>query len=485
MTSDKIRDKFINFFKRLNHEFIVSSSLVPADPTVLFTSAGMQQFSSYLSGDVIPPYSRACSYQKCFRTSDIDKVGDEFHHTFFEMLGNWSFGDYFKEEAIKWALDLLLGQYGLKKENIWISVFKGSKNIKKDIESIRIWKKNGIPRQRICEFGMEDNFWGPVSATGPCGPCTEIYYDRGEKFRTRPCDLAGCGPGCHCGRFVEIWNLVFMEYKKNADGAFSKLPAKNVDTGAGLERLTAVLQNKESDYETDLFWPLITKISELSGKSYAENKRSFRIIADHIRAVNFLIADNILPGKEDRGYILRRLLRRSIILGKLLEIPKNFLIPLSQLVINQYSLLYPELKQKENDILIVVQNEEEKFSKTLFQGIKRFNIIAEKALKDEKEMIDSEEVFHLYDTYGFPFELTKELAQEKGLKVDEKKFKEKFKQHQEISRAGAGKKFGGHDIYALGDEVQRLKATKLHTATHFFGWVKSNLKRSGFTSLPA
>jgi len=466
MNSNEVRKIFINFFKQLDHKIIPSSSLIPADPTVLFTSAGMQQFIPYLSGETIPPYPRACSYQKCFRTSDIDKVGDEFHHTFFEMLGNWSFGDYFKEKAIKWSLDLLVGKYGLKKDKIWVTVFKGNNDIKKDTESIEIWMRNGIPRERILEFGMEDNFWGPVSTTGPCGPCSEIYYDRGEKFRTKKCDLSNCGPGCHCGRFVEIWNLVFMEYKKNVDETFSKLPAKNVDTGAGLERLTAVLESKESDYETDLFLPLIKKISELSGKSYENNKKPFRIIADHIRASCFLIADGIFPSKEDRGYILRRLLRRVIRFGKTIDMPKNFLIPLSQIVINQYSLLYPELKHKENDILTIVQNEEEKFEKTLLLGLKKFNKIAKETINKNKKNIDPEYVFHLYDTYGFPFELTKELAKERGLNVDEKSFREKFKKHQEISRAGVEKKFGGHNIYAIKDEKAKIKATKLHTATH-------------------
>lgn len=298
----------------------------------------------------------------------------------------------------------------------------------------------------------------------------DLYRPLGElprkEFKLRECNLPHCGPGCRCGRFIEIWNLVFMEYKKNIDGSFSKLPAKNVDTGLGLERLTAVLEKKKSAYETDLFLPLIKKIFELSGKSYEENKRQFRIIADHIRASSFLIADGIFPSKEDRGYILRRLIRRAIRFGKTINMPKNFLIPLSQIVIDQYSFLYPELKHKENDILTIIQNEEEKFEKTLSLGLKKFNKIIKKTKEEGKKNIDPEDVFHLYDTYGFPFELTEELAKEKGLNVDEKGFKEKFKEHQKISRAGAEKKFGGHNIYLIKDEELRKKATKLHTATH-------------------
>ncbi|MGC9049245.1 MAG: alanine--tRNA ligase, partial [Patescibacteria group bacterium] len=462
MKARQIRQSFLDFFKEKAHQIVASSSLIPADPTVLFTSAGMQQFVPYLSGEVEPPYRRAASCQKCFRTSDIDRVGDESHHTFFEMLGNWSFGDYFKEEAIEMALELLMINYHLPLDRLWVTVFKGERNIPKDEESIKFWQKNGISRDRIKEFGTEDNFWGPVGFSGPCGPCSEIHYDRGEKFRTSECDIKGCGPNCHCGRFVEIWNLVFMEYNKTKDGKFEKLPAKNVDTGAGLERLACVLQKTKSNFETDLFLPIIQKIESLSKTSYSQQPKAYRIIADHIRGICFLIADGVLPSKEDRGYVLRRIIRRAMRYSKFLELGKQFLIPIAQVVIDQYKDIYPELQSRQTDILTVIQNEEERFSKTLGEGLKRFEKIVSRIdmnLPPVSRIIPSQEVFHLYDTYGFPFELTKELAEERGLGVSKEDFEKEFSKHQEISRAGVKKKFGG--VGEWGEKV-----APHHTATH-------------------
>ena len=367
-TSLQIRQIFLDFFQKKGHQLIPSSSLIPADPTVLFTSAGMQQFIPYLSGKVKPPYQRACSIQKCFRTSDIINVGDNFHHTFFEMLGNWSFNDYFKEEAIDLALDLLTNYFHLSIDRLWITIFQGEGGIAGDQEAKQIWQRHGIPAEHIKEFGMADNFWGPVGASGPCGPCSEIHYDCGVKARQQKCDLPHCGPNCHCGRFVEIWNLVFMEYFCSPNKKYTPLPVKNIDTGAGLERLTAILQNKQSDYQTDLWKPIMDKINELAIIDHSMNPRAHRIIADHLRAIIFLIADGILPSKEDRGYALRRLIRRSIRYSRLIEINDKSIFVLIQIIINQFSITYPELKQHQEEIQVIVEKEITKFRRALGKG---------------------------------------------------------------------------------------------------------------------
>lgn len=466
MHSQEIRKKFLEFFIRKGHQIIPSSSLIPADPTALFTTAGMQQFTSYLSGEIEPLYRRAASCQKCFRTSDIDSVGDEWHHTFFEMLGNWSFGDYFKKEAINWAFEFLTTDFKFEKSKLWVTVFKGEEGIPKDTEAIQFWQKAGIPKDRIREFGIKDNFWGPVGEAGPCGPCSEIHYDQGREARKRKCSFKDCGPNCACGRFIEIWNLVFMEFKKTTDGRYLPLPAKNIDTGAGLERLAAILQNKRSNFETDLFLPIIQEMESLVDISYIDQPRAYRIIADHLRGICFLIADGVLPSKEDRGYLLRRIIRRAIRYGKLINCPKNFLISLAQVVINQYQDIYPELHSRQTDILTVVQNEEEKFSRTINEGLKKFKKVVSRVDSSKTKIISGKEVFHLYDTYGFPFELTKELAEERGLKVNEKDFQQEFIKHQEISRAGVKRKFGGLGISEADSQEEIVIKTKLHTATH-------------------
>jgi len=476
MLSSQIRKTFIDFFRAKRHQIIPSSSLIPADSSVLFTTAGMQQFVPYLSGEVVPPWARAASCQKCFRTTDIDKVGDEFHHTFFEMLGNWSFGrgdnGYSKKQAIIWALEFLVDKLSLSKERIWVTVFKGEKSIPFDKESFLLWQQQGIPKERIYSFGMEDNFWGPTSETGPCGPCSEIYYDRGVSFKKRKCSQSGCGPGCNCGRFVEVWNLVFMEYnrklKVSTKGGsasesyeYLKLPVKNIDTGAGLERLTCILQEKNSDYETDLFSPLIKQISRLSSVNYQENPKAFRIIADHLRGICFLIAEGILPSREDRGYILRRILRRAIRYCRALSLPKNFLISLAEFFISKEQNIYPELGHKKNDILTVIQNEEDKFGKTLKQGLKQFNKIADKIIKRGGKSVSGQDAFYLFETYGLPIEMTEEMAKEKGLIVLSQDFKQALKKHQEISRTGAKKKFGGHGLTGTESKEERARKTKL------------------------
>ncbi len=467
MISKEIRKKFLNFFRKKGHKIVPSSSLLPEDTTVLFTTAGMQQFTLYLQGekDPVVDFGRRhlASCQKCFRTDDIDEVGDDTHHTFFEMLGNWSIGQdtekgYFKEGAVKYALEFFVDVLGLDKNRLWATVFKGEKNIPKDEELKRIWQENRIPEERIREFGVKDNFWGPVGKRGPCGPCSEIFYDRGESFG---CGAVECAPNCgNCKRFVELWNLVFMEYFKDEDGSYKLLSQKNVDTGVGFERLVALLQHKSSAYETDLFLPVIQELERISSKKYEElrelkeEKRIFRILADHIRSIVFLTADGVLPLNVEQGYILRRILRRAIRFGKVLNLPNNFLVPLAKKVIEIYKDVYPEVKSSQTDTLTVIQKEEERFEKTLKKGLKQLEKVSAKG------KISGSDAFHLYDTYGFPLELTEELAKEKGIKVDKEGFKEEFKKHQEISRAGVEKKFGGIGKGAT------YTATKLHTATH-------------------
>ncbi|MCD6178204.1 alanine--tRNA ligase [bacterium] len=461
MNSREIRKKFLDFFREKAHKIVPSSSLIPEDQSVLFTTAGMQQFSLYLAAkkDVLKDFGtrHLASCQKCVRTGDIESIGDDTHHVFFEMLGNWSIGEdekgYFKEGAIKYALEFLLDRLNLDKNRLWITIFKGEKDIPKDKESFDFCRKKGFPEERILEFGMEDNFWGPPAKTGPCGPCLEIFYDRGEEYG---CKSKDCGPNCpRCKRFVELWTLVFMEYLKDQEGKYILLNQRNVDTGMGLERLTAILNNKPSAYETDLFLPIISKIENLSGKKYQENKKIFRILADHIRASVFIASEGVLPSNVERGYILRRLLRRMIRFGRMQGLRSGFLIDLGKVVIENYRDIYPELQSHQADILTVFQNEEEKFARTLERGLKETNAILEKG------DIEGKDAFRIYETYGFPLEMIEEIAKEKGRKIKNKEsFQEAFKKHQEISRAGAEKKFGG-----IGKEAT-YEATKLHTATH-------------------
>ena len=462
MTPIELRKQFLDFFKKRGHKIVPSSSLIPEDKTVLLTSAGMQQFIPYLSRekDVVEKFGTChlASIQKCFRTPDIEEVGDENHHTFFEMMGNWSIGEdeekeYFKERAIKLALDFFVGELGLKKEKFWVTIFKGENDIPRDEKALKVWQENGISKERIKEFGLEDNFWGPVGEKGPCGPCSEIHYDRGEEFG---CGSKNCGPNCkNCERFVELWNLVFMEYNKQKDGSFDKLPRRNVDTGIGFERLVALLQKKNSVYETALFSPLIKKIEQISGWKYEDKKRVFRIIADHIRGSVFLIADGVVPNNVERGYVLRRVLRRTIRYGKILKLPDNFSINLAKKVIEIYQQVYPEVKSKQEEILTVIEKEEEKFEKTLERGLKELD----RLIQGGKE-ISGKEAFCLYETYGFPLEMTEEIAKEKGIKLEKEGFKEALEKHKKVSRAGVERKFGG-----VGREAS-YEAAKLHAATH-------------------
>ncbi len=423
MDSTRLRKNFLDFFAKRGHTIVLSSSLIPTDPSVLFTTAGMQQFKEFFLGKESPYGKRVISCQKCFRTSDIEIVGDESHLTFLEMLGNFSFGDYFKEEAIKLAYDFLFKELKISLEDVFFTVFEGDKDVPADGESISIWRKLGVLENKIKKCGREDNFWGPTGEEGPCGPTTEIHING-----------------------IEVWNLVFNEYYQDKNGRLTPLKQKGVDTGMGFERLVMVCQKKNSVYETDLFLPIMNEIP-------GQNEKAKRIIADHIKSSVFLISEGIFPSNVERGYILRRVLRRAIRYGKLLDLPKHFLITLAQKVIEIYRNIYPEVKSKETDILTVIQNEEEKFEKTLVEGLKQFEKIA-------REDILGIDAFHLYDTYGFPLELTEELAKEKGLKVDKKGFEEAFKKHQELSRTASAGMFKG----GLADTGEI--ATKYHTATH-------------------
>jgi len=433
MTSKELRKAFLNFFEKKEHKIVPSGFLLPADPTCLFTTAGMQQFKEYFLGKESPFGKNVASCQKCFRTSDVDEVGDESHLTFIEMLGNFSFGSYFKEEAIKLAYKFLFKELKLPLKDAVFTVFEGDKMVPFDEKSFLIWRKLGIPENKIKKYPKSENFWGPTGEEGPCGPTTEIYF-----------------------RNIEIWNLVFNEYYRDKDGKLTLLKQKGVDTGMGLERLVMAVQQKPSVYETDLFEPIITEIRnwKLEIGNWKLCERSERIIADHIRGAAFLISEGILPSNVERGYVLRRVLRRAIRYGKVLGLASGFLIPLAKKVIEIYKDIYPEVKSKEADTLTVIQNEEEKFEKTLGKGLKQFEKIAIKG------NISSINAFHLYDTYGFPLELTEELAKERGLTIDKKGFEEAFKKHQEISRAGVEKKFSG-----IGKEAG-YQAVKLHTATH-------------------
>lgn len=455
MRANEIRKQFINFFKEKHHIEIPGTPLTFPDPTLLFVNAGMVQFKPYFLGEKKPPAKKIVNCQKCFRTVDIEKVGTNGRSlTFFEMLGNWAVGDYWKGKAINYAFELLTKRFKIPTEKLWVSVFKGNGKIFPDEESERIWKKLGIPSKRIIKLGMEDNFWigGPI---GPCGPCTEIYYDLGESVG---CQKKECKPGCECDRFLEIWNLVFMEYYKDEKGNYSLLPLKNVDTGAGLERLAVVLQGKTNVFNTDLFCSIIREIKMMSHEG--KNEKAERIIADHIKGAVFLISEGVLPSNVERGYILRRILRRTIRYGKLLKLPKNFSIHLAQKVVEIYKDVYPEVKANETDILTVIQNEQEKFEKTLEEGLKHFKKEIENCKLKKSNEIPGKVAFDLYQSYGFPLELTKEMAKEEGFLVDEKEFRKEFEKHREISRAGAEKKFGG-----IGKKAT-YEATKLHTATH-------------------
>jgi alanyl-tRNA synthetase len=455
MLAKELKSKYLEFFKEKGHKVIENAPLIPEnDPTVLFTTAGMHPLIPFLLGHPHPLGKRLVNVQKCLRTDDIDKIGDDFHLTFFEMLGNWSLGDYWKEEAIKWSWEFLTDKkwLGLDKERLYVSVFAGDEDAPRDEESARIWESLGLPKEKIFFLPKKDNWWGPAGNTGPCGPDTEMFWDTGKE----PCSKE-CKPGCPCGKYFEIWNDVFMEYNKTAEGKYEPLKQKNVDTGMGVERTTAVLQGKKSVYEIETMKPIVEKIKEISKiiNPDENQEKSIRIITDHIRASVFILAEGIEPSNKDHGYVLRRLIRRSIRHGKLIGIDKDFLEEIAKVVIEIYKEDYPELEKNKEFILTQIKKEETKFRNTLSQGIKKFFEIVKK-----EKYISGKNAFLLFQSFGFPIEMTKELAKENNIEVDEKGFEEEFKKHQEISRVGAEKKFKG----GLADTSE--KTTRLHTATH-------------------
>lgn len=454
MKAQELREAYVEFFKKRGHAYIRSASLVPEnDPTVLFTTAGMHPLVPYLLGQKHPEGKRLVNYQKCIRTGDIDEVGDSSHLTFFEMLGNWSLGDYFKEESIAFSYAFLTEVLKLRIEQISITAFEGEGTIPRDEETADIWHKAGIPKDQIYFYGRSENWWGPAGQTGPCGPDTEIFFDDG-----RPKCCPDCGPACRCGKFTEIWNNVFMEYFKDAEGNFSPLEHKNVDTGMGLERVLRIINGKETVFDTELFANIIAKIEEITGKGYSEEKKSFRIIADHVRAAAFIMGDGVLPARIGQGYILRRLIRRASRYLSALGIDDVVMESICEVVIDDYKDSYPELERNRDQILSSMRAEEEKFHSTLKKGLRRFDEMIEGCA--EGTTLDGIQVFRLYDTFGFPIELTKELAEEKGFAVDIKDFDNRFKDHQEVSRGGSDQKFKG----GMADNGE--ETTKLHTATH-------------------
>ena len=451
----EIREKYINFFESKGHKQIPSAPVVPEnDPSVLFNTAGMQPLVPYLMGQPHPYGTRLCDYQKCMRTNDLDEVGDVTHHTFFEMLGNWSLGDYFKKESISWSFELLTKVLNIPVERLAVTVFKGNDIVAADNESADIWRQMGINDKRIKFLGEDDNWWPNMELTGPCGPDTEIFYFRSEDEIPEEFDPED-------DRWVEIWNNVFMQYNHNEDGTFTELPKKNVDTGMGLERVTAILEGQTDNYTSSIWKDVIEKIEEITKLPYKGNEKAMRIIADHIRSAVFISADpaGIKPSNTDQGYILRRLIRRAIRYAKKLDIDinSNWEEQIAKLIIKKYKKYYAELGENEQVVMDVLKNEKVKFNRTLEKGLKEFEKIVAKI---ENGKMDKDTAFRLYDTFGFPIELTVELASEIGIEVDQEGFKEKFKKHQEISRAGAKEKFKG------GLASTGKTETQYHTATH-------------------
>ena len=518
-TSGELRSLFLKFFQDHGHAVISSASVIPEnDPTVLFTTAGMHPLVPYLMGAKHPAGTRLTDVQKCVRTGDIEDVGDFSHLTFFEMLGNWSLGDYFKKEMIPWSWEFLTSPkyLGLPKDRLAFSVFAGDEDCPRDEESAQLWRDCGVADDHIFFLPKENNWWGPAGVTGPCGPDTEMFIITDKE----PCG-PDCSPACSCGRYLEIWNDVFMQYNKNAEGKFEPLSQKNVDTGMGLERTICVLNGKKSVYETDAFTGILAKIAELSGKTYdsdEETTKAFRIIADHMRTSTFIMGDDrgVSPSNVDQGYVLRRLIRRAVRYGMGIGMPDGFTGEIAKVIIAQYQDVYPELKRNEGFVLEQLSLEENRFARTLRQGEKEFEkiftnvqntramlqsilsaadkvavaqeyaqtkklrpspdlmpIIQAAQAGDEAALVeavnarlstlnvmDGRSAFKLYDTYGFPIEMTMELAKEKGLTVDEKDFAERFKQHQATSHAGAEQRFKG----GLADHSEQTAC--LHTATH-------------------
>ena len=452
MKAIEIRNKYLNFFKNHGHVVIPSAPLIPEnDPSVLFTTAGMQPLVPYLLGEPHPAGTRLTDYQKCVRTNDIDEVGDNRHLTYFEMLGNWSLGDYFKEESIQMSYDFLTKELGIPVEKLSVTCFAGDEDCARDEVTASCWKKAGIPEERIYYFGKDDNWW-IAGETGPCGPDTEMFYDTGK-----PKCSPECNPSCGCSKYVEIWNNVFMEFYKDENGKYSKLKQHNVDTGLGLERMTMLLEGKETPFETELFAPIMDKLVELQK---VDNISSRRIVAEHLRSSMMIICDGGRPSNVDRGYILRRLIRRMVRHMNKLQISLDELSTLIDINVENLKEMYPALEANKETIKNVILEEKDKFVKTLEKGEKEFAKEVGQVKEQGENIVPGKVVFRLYDTYGFPPEVTEELATENGMKIDKEGFDKLFKEHQEKSRAGSEQKFKG-GLASTGE-----METKYHTATH-------------------
>jgi len=448
----EIRNKYLKFFEKYGHKVIPSAPLIPEnDPSVLFTTAGMHPLVPYLLGEKHPEGTRLTDYQKCVRTNDIEEVGDNRHLTFFEMLGNWSLGDYFKEESIKMSFEFLTKELNIPAEKISVTCFEGDESAPKDTVAAECWKKAGIPEERIYFFGKDNNWW-IAGDVGPCGPDTEMFYDTGKEACSE-----NCNPACDCGKYVEIWNNVFMEYYKDAEGNYTKLKQQNVDTGLGLERMTMLLQGKETPFETELFMPMMDRLKELA---HIDNIQSRRIVSEHLRSSMMIIADGGRPSNVDRGYVLRRLIRRMTRHLNKLGIKLDEISNLIDLNVDNLKEMYPELEVNRETIKSVLIEEKNKFVKTLERGEREFNKEIIRAKEQGKNKIDGQVVFKLYDTYGFPSEVTAELAKEQGFDIDLEEFNKLFKEHQEKSRSGSEQKFKG----GLADQTEETIA--YHTATH-------------------
>lgn len=460
ITSQYLREKFLSFFEERGHAVIQSASLIPEnDPSVLFTTAGMHPLIPYLLGQKHPKGNRLTDVQKCVRTGDIDEVGDDGHLTFFEMLGNWSLGDYFNRESIKWSYEFLTSKkyLGLDPDRLSVTVFAGDDDAKRDEDSAKVWEECGIPKERIFYLPKKNNWW-IAGTTGPCGPDTEIFWDTGK-----PACSANCDPSCDCGKYLEIWNNVFMQFNRQADGTYLPLAQKNVDTGMGLERTVCVLNGYKSVYDIDLFQAALAKIEELSGKKYNSDEkttRAMRIIADHVRTSTFLLGDPVgtVPSNVDQGYVLRRLIRRAVRMANSLDMPKGSVVQIAETYIGVYKDSYPELSDNAEKIVTELAREEEKFSKTLVSGEKEFFKVISHI---QGKVVPGGTAFKLYDTFGFPVEMTVELAAENGYEVDTEGFKQKFAEHQAKSHAGSEQRFKGGMAEGGGEETVHL-----HTATH-------------------
>ncbi|MBO7377733.1 MAG: alanine--tRNA ligase [Clostridia bacterium] len=458
-TSDSLRETYLSFFESKGHKRIASASLIPEnDPTVLFTTAGMHPLVPYLLGEKHPAGVRLTDVQKCVRTGDIDEVGDDKHCTFFEMMGNWSLGDYFKKEMIPWSFEFLTSEkyLGIPVDSLAVSVFEGDEAVPRDEEAADLWRKCGIKPENIYYLPRSANWWGPAGLTGPCGPDTEMHIIRKPKCSPE------CNPSCDCGAFMEIWNDVFMQYNKTEDGAYEPLKQKNVDTGMGLERTLCIMTGAKTVYDTDLFAGAIAALEEMTGTKYLsdeETTKAYRIVLDHTRTATFLLGDvkGVVPSNTDQGYVLRRLIRRAVRFGRNVGLPDGGLKKLADVFVEKYAEVYPELKQNAAKIAKELELEEEKFSKTLEGGLREFNKVITHI---PGTVFPGKTAFRLYDTFGFPFEITKELAEEKGFEVDKEGYDKAFSEHQAKSHAGSEQKF------ACGLADHKEETTKLHTATH-------------------